>query len=177
MYCDRYNRSEHRGCEIPEKGILFSLGVKKVKRGLGRDGSQSCKEKRNELSKRNSNRCTKNSNAFTCTQMLSPTPVHGVVAGFSVGFFFPLSQKRSMGLDDPVVPVNQPHKVLGSTCLQSLGPPLRVVIWLPLLQTSQKERIKVSSFSMASPLKPLPCQAKLLTLQCSTVLCAHVLRG
>lgn len=40
MYRDRYyNRSEHRGCESPEKGLLFSPGVKKVKRGQGRDGS------------------------------------------------------------------------------------------------------------------------------------------
>lgn len=48
MYCDRYyKRSEHRGCESPEKGPLVSMGVKKVKRGQGRKGSESCKAKRN----------------------------------------------------------------------------------------------------------------------------------
>lgn len=48
MYCDKYyKRSEYRGCTNPEKGPLVSLGVKKVKRGQGRNGSESCKAKRN----------------------------------------------------------------------------------------------------------------------------------
>lgn len=48
MYCDRYyERSEHRGCESPQKGALVFLGVKKVKKGQGRDGPESYKAKRN----------------------------------------------------------------------------------------------------------------------------------